>query len=229
MEEYGFAERIIQWIKAGGIWLAGPLTDIRNPHGAKYEKNPTGFIEELTGAYLKYAVPARNNADDVDGAISGAYAQPLIQSAAKIAWNINNYTETNAARLWADAYELPDNCQPLGAYTGGAFDALAAAFYAPIGNGGIIVLGTNPSEQALVELANFAFAKKGLTKGIETSTNVLAVERVFSDNKNAGVILLELGMKEGYAVLPRPMKNVMTGEAAEGRIELKPYSVLVFE
>jgi beta-galactosidase GanA len=231
IEEYGFSQKILQWVKDGGIWIAGPLTDIRNPHGAKYEKSPTGHIEALTGAFLKYAVPMRNNADDVDQAISGAYAQPLIMSAAKIAWNIGHYSETDAARLWADAYELPENCQSFGTYEKGPLTGLSAAFFAPVGEkgGGIIVLGTNPSEKTLIALSDFAFEKKGIKKSIETSPNVLAAERVSPEGKDAGLILLEIGMKDGFAVLPRPMKNLMTGEIVDGRVEIEAYSVLMLE
>jgi beta-galactosidase GanA len=231
IEEYGFAARIIRWMKDGGIWIAGPLTDIRNPHGAKYEHTPFGHLEELTGAYLKYGVPARNNADDVDQAISGAYAQPLIMSAAKVKWDIGDYHGEEAARLWADAFELPDRCQPLGIYGSGPLQGLAAAFTAPVGDkgGGVIVLGTNPSAQTLARIVSLAFTKKNLGKGPETSPNVLAIERVTSDGKDAGMIVLEIGMKEGYVILPRPMKNIMTGKAVEGRVAMEPYSVLTAE
>jgi beta-galactosidase GanA len=232
IEEYGFAAKITKWMENGGIWLAGPLTDIRNPHGVKYEKAPTGHIEKLTGAYLKYGVPMRNNADDVDRAISGAYAQPLIMSAAKIKWDINGLHETNNARLWADAYEIPDYCQPLGTYESGPLAGLTAAFFAPVGEkgGGIIVLGTNPTEQTLVHLINYAFIKKGLEKGIKTSANVLAIERTAKDsNRTAGMIVLEIGMKDGYVLLPQPMKDIVTGKVLKGRVDMKPYTVLLLE
>ncbi len=45
LEEGDFAERLRAWIEAGGIWIAGPMTDIRNADGAEYLDSPFGLIE----------------------------------------------------------------------------------------------------------------------------------------------------------------------------------------
>ena len=210
--EYGFAGRLVEWIEAGGIWIAGPITDIRNPHGAKYTKSPTGHIERLTGAYLKYSIPGNTIPSDID-------------------WDISGYLATEKIQLWADGYEIPENCVNFGTYAEGPLAGLSAAFFAPVGKngGGIIVIGTNPGENTLANIAMFAFGLKGLQKGIESSPNVLAVERVSADMSDAGLSVVELENKEGYVELPRPMRNVMTGEVESGRVAVMPYAVLFYE
>jgi hypothetical protein len=95
--------------------------------------------------------------------------------------------------------------------------------------GGIITIGTNPVEKILAEITKFAFMCKGLSKGIETSPNVLAVERVSANGSDAGLVLVEMGHAEGYAKLPRQMRNVITNEIVSGQIALAPYTVLFYE
>jgi beta-galactosidase GanA len=212
IEEYGFFDRLVKWIKAGGIWIAGPLTDIRNKNGVKYIKSPTGHIEDLTGAYLKYSIPGNTIPADIE-------------------WNISDYSAAEKIQLWADGYEIPENCQNFGIYAGGPLKGLSASFFAPVGQngGGIIVLGTNPPEKALAEMTTFAFTRRGLKKGPETSPNVLAVERVSENGADAGIIVVEIDHREGYVNLPRPMRNVMTNEEAPGRIVVEPYTVSFYE
>jgi beta-galactosidase len=215
IDEYGFGSRLIEWIESGGIWIAGPLTDIRNIHGAKYIENPTGHIEKLTGAYIKYALPALTNPAPAD-----------------VEWSISeSYSVTEKAQLWADGYETPDSCQRFGVYSEEPLKGLAAAFFAPVGSsgGGIIVLGTNPSDKTLIELISFAFARKNLKKGIETSPNAVAVERVDKTGADAGLIILETGFTDGCAVLPHPMKNIVSGETLCDHVNIGPYTVLFLE
>jgi beta-galactosidase GanA len=212
VEEYGFFDRLIKWIEAGGIWIAGPLTDIRNTHGAKYTKSPTGHIEALTGAYLKYSIPGNTVPADIE-------------------WDIAGHAATEKLQLWADGYEIPANYQNFGTYAKGPLKGLCASFFSPVGDsgGGIITIGTNPGEKTLAEITKFAFDRQGLQKRIENSPNVLAVERVFDDLSDAGLIVVEIENKEGYVDLPRPMRNVMTDEIVSGRIEVPPYAVLFYE
>lgn len=215
IDECGFGSRLAEWIESGGIWIAGPLTDIRDACGAKHGQNPTGRIEQLTGAYLKYAVPAIT-----------------FPAPAEIRWDIPGaHSTAEKAQVWADGYETPENCERLGVYAEGELKGLAAAFFAPIGSdgGGIVALGTKPSDKTLAEIASFAFLRKGLKKGPETSPNALAVERISADGSEAGIIALEMGFAEGYVVLPRPMKNIITGEPLSGRVELNAYAALFLE
>ena len=64
IQEGDLPARIMQWVKDGGTWIAGPLTDVRNEIGARFKDRPLGILEELTGAHWDYSVP------DIDGHMS---------------------------------------------------------------------------------------------------------------------------------------------------------------
>ena len=60
VDENGFKERITEWIKNGGTWIVGPMTDIMDGNVSKYTNSPYGFLEELAGVYTKYQKPIDN-------------------------------------------------------------------------------------------------------------------------------------------------------------------------
>lgn len=57
LDEYGLPERIAEWIKNGGVWVTGPMTDIRTADGTKYTDRLHGMLESLTPAYLNALCP----------------------------------------------------------------------------------------------------------------------------------------------------------------------------
>ena len=57
LDEGNFGARVTEWVKNGGVFVAGPLTDVRTSIGTKYKDSPYGFLEALTGARLKYTLP----------------------------------------------------------------------------------------------------------------------------------------------------------------------------
>ena len=57
LEEENLAARMAQWVRDGGVWVVGPLTDVRNPEGARYRDRFYGTLEALTGLTWRYAVP----------------------------------------------------------------------------------------------------------------------------------------------------------------------------
>lgn len=57
LEEKGLETRIRQWVQDSGVWVVGPLSDIRNSYGARYTHEYFGFLEKLTGARWMYGIP----------------------------------------------------------------------------------------------------------------------------------------------------------------------------
>ena len=213
IDEYGFSERLTKWIEDGGIWIAGPLTDIRDVNGGKYKENPTGHIEDLSASYLAYSMPATTIPID-------------------ISWKFGDYEAREKAVVWADGYKIEtEKCLELGVYTDSPLQGLSSAFFAPIGakGGGVIVLGTHPSEKTLTEIVKYVFKSKNIKPGPETSANVVAVERVDETGADAGLVIFETNNSDGFAVLPYHMKNIMTGESLSGRIDLQAYAAIFLE
>jgi len=208
LEEGDFMSRLADWIRAGGIWIAGPMTDIRNADGAKYMDSPFGLIEKLTGVYRAYGMTAHSIPAWVD-------------------WN-GTKAETG---IWTDVFVPGEGQEVLARYESlseeepSPFSGGAAAVWCPVGKGGVIVVGTRPSREALQELVRFAFCRAGIALSTRSSANVLALERSGAEQ---GVIAVEVEHKPGTMILSGQYRDVVSGEEYSGEVALKPYDFRIF-
>ena len=152
VDENGLKERMVEWVKAGGTWIVGPMSDIMTEYASKYTHAPYSFLEELVGVYTKYQKPVAN---DVFRAKDRA-GKPFSVS------------------MCYDAYELR-GAESLADYTEGEFAGLCAAAERKAGEGKVILLGSVPSHETLRALTG----KKPVA---EASKNVLVVERSGEEN-----------------------------------------------
>ena len=211
LEEGDFAERLEAWILAGGIWIAGPLTDIRNAELAKYPDSPFGLIERLTGVYNDFGLPAS--------------AIP-----ASVEWDVGDEPYLCDTALWTDAFTLSEGMEQLGAYRSAdepsPLDSRAAAAFCPAGRGGVLLLGTSPDAAALRMILKYAFDKADIRAGTLSDSNVIVVER---SGKRNGLVLAEVEHSSGCVRLDGCYRDLITGETLSGTIELAPYDFRVLE
>lgn len=152
VDENGLKERVIDWVKAGGTWIVGPMSDIFDENTCKYVNAPYSFVEELAGVYVKYQKPVANDVfkarfeDGADCPVSMCY----------------------------DAFEAKD-CKTLASYDGDEFDGLAVITERKVGEGRVILLGSVPSKEALRKLA-------GVSPVAKASENIVLVERSGEEN-----------------------------------------------
>ena len=118
-DENGFKERVIKWIKDGGTWIAGPMTDIMDGNVTKYTHAPYSFLEELAGVYVKYQKPVDN----------GVF---------KARWT--DGTECGISTCY-DAFECGEGTHSLAEYRGGEFDGLSVITERKIGKCIVILVG----------------------------------------------------------------------------------------
>ncbi len=205
LEEGNFAERLKAWIEAGGIWIAGPMTDIRTADGTKYLDSPFGLIEKLTGITCDYGMTAHSIPASVD-------------------WN----GKTAGTNIWTDVFTLQEGQEVLAIYRSkeepSPFDGGVAAAYCPVGRGGVIVLGTQPSREALQDVVAYAFEKAGMSCGVKSSENVIVVQR---SGKEEGIIVCETAYETGSVYLDGEYQDVVTGDTVRGTLELPPYGYQV--
>lgn len=57
----GLEEKIKEFVKNGGVWIVGPMSNIFNNCLKKHTDLPLGFIEEMAGVYLKYNIPVNHH------------------------------------------------------------------------------------------------------------------------------------------------------------------------
>lgn len=173
----GFNERIVEWIKNGGTWIVGPMTDIMTACASKYTDKPYSFLEELCGVYTKYQLPVQDES-------------------IKAKWNDSG--EELQLSMGTDAYETVD-AESLASYVTDELENLTAIAKRKVGKGQAIILGSAIDKNSLLKLVDRAPIA-------EASGNIDLVERTGKENgiiameiegKN-GYILLD---KEYYDIL----------------------------
>ncbi len=203
IEEGNLAARLTPWLEQGGIWIAGPLTDVRNPDGAKYVHAPFGRLEELAGVHCPYQVPGHPRDFTVHW------------------WD----GSTSAGGYWYDGFECGQGTESLGEYTEGPLAGLAAAAWRRVGRGGVIVLGTQPGPATLVQLIRWAGGKVNVGPVAEASENLLVVPR--AGQAGEGLVCVELHNRPARLQLPQPMTDLLSGERVEGEVAIEPFGVRV--
>jgi len=205
LEDDGMMEKIRAWVENGGVWVAGPMTDIRNSIGAHYTDRAMGMLEEMLGIRQDYAVPT-----------DGSYL--------RAAWNDGEELECQS---WTECYTNLNGGEALASVTGGHSALVGETVVGryKYGKGEVILCGTLMNDEGLSKLIRIALADAGVTP-VKTSGNVDVVCR---EGEKSGMILCETAFRDAWVELPGKMKNVLTGEEAKGRIEIKPYDVVILE
>lgn len=204
LEEAGLPERIEAWVRKGGTWIAGPMTDIRNNIGAHYRDRETGILERLTGAKLMYQVP------------DGEHRVPC-------SWGDGSPFR---AEKWLQLFDTPADAKIL-ATADGYYSTLAGkalVFEKKLGKGSIIVLGTLPSPEDGKRLMKLALERSG-TGHFEIEGAVAAAYR--EGEEGLGISAAEYGGKCGSLSLDGRYLDLITGQSHTGRICLTPYQIAI--
>lgn len=204
LDEAGLRKRILAWVKAGGTWIAGPLTDVRTLHATKPAGSPCASLEEWGGIYCAYEVPGDPRAFSVQ-------------------WSDGRMSNGD---LWYAGFETR-GAASLASYTDGPLAGLAAVTETAVGKGRIIVLGTLPPVDDMRALLLRLCAEAGIAPAAEASPNVLVVPR--SGEDTGGFVVMELENRSGYLCLPNSARDILSGHEYSGRVEIHPYQVLVLE
>lgn len=208
LEREGLYDRIEEWVEAGGTWVVGPVTDIRTVDGAHYTKAATGRLEQWTGAIMTDTIPDKGDrvvCSWKDGAPFSAYG--LLQ-------------------LFDD---LPADCEVLASVTDGIYPSLKGkvlAFRKPFGKGQILVLGTTPNADGVARLLDVACEYTPVRR-FAFEGNVMVAPRKGAAGE--GLAVVEHRGEPASVTLDEPMTDLITGERFEGKVELKPFDVLILK
>ena len=196
-DENGFKERVIEFVKNGGTWIVGPMSDIMDSNVCKYTAAPFGFLEELGGVYTKYQKPIDNDVF-------------------KARWTNDGDCRVSVC---FDAYECKEGTETksLAHYVEGEFTPLSVITERKVGKGKVILVGSVISGGDLLRLVNRAPIA-------EASDNVILVER---SGKQSGIIVVEAENKGGYIVLDGEYTDLISGKRISGKYDVLPYEVLV--
>lgn len=205
LEESGLGARMAEWVRNGGTWVVGPLTDVRNMDGARYRDRFYGILEELTGVKWEFGIP------DLEGRVQAQWADgtPFEGS------------------TW---FEVSEDCgdDALVKVTGGHKSIIghSLVYKRKVGEGWVILLGSVPSESDMQRLIRTACGLSDVA--LPCVEGEIMVSPREGDAKR-GMILVEYAAKPAAITLDKPMTDLISGKTLKGRVELQPYDVLVLE
>ncbi len=205
LDEYNFRDRITKWVQNGGVWVVGPLTDIRSENGTKYKTSPYGFLEELTGIQLAYTLP------DDEGLLTCMNDEGQIVKCGR-SYEIFEQGDFKSLITVENGYS---------SLAGKACVAEVSA-----GKGKIIWLGTFPEEKELRRILERAANHACICRGNITEGMMLTKRE---GNGLKAVIASATDGKECEYHFEGKMKDMLTGIEYQSGIVLKPYEVAVLE
>ena len=206
LEDNNLAERMKHYVEDGGVWVVGPMTDIRNAIGAHYTDRAMGMLEDWLGVRLDYSVPT-------DGSLL------------KCAW-----TDGSAmpAPCWVELFTLLRGGETLAAVTAGhsaLMDKTVIARFR-VGKGTVILCGALLDDADMKKLLKIAYVEAGITP-YQTIGSLNVIPRV--GDAGEGLILCETGNAPASLTLNAPMTDLLTGETFTDTVPVEPYGVRVMK
>lgn len=208
LEEDGLPEKIQSFVENGGVWVAGPFTDIRDSNGAKYKDRHFGMIESLTGIDWQYGIPENGRL---------LKAQWVDQTSCSI-------------QTWADLWE-DDRDGALARTTAGYSSVIGKTVYGKyrVGKGWVFLLGTIPSKEDIDRIIAMACETAAIPYRRSTGNIIVARRKGESEE---GIILAEyagIGGEYNLEESDGEMTDILSDRHFSGRIRLAPYEVLVLK
>lgn len=204
LEEGDLGKRMAEWVENGGVWVVGPLTDVRDCNGARYCDRYFGLLEELTGAHWEYGIPDRENRIHAE-------------------WKDGTPFE---GKMWFEVCAPSDGMLVKVVNSHKSINNHAILSEYAVGKGRVIVLGTVPSQKDMKRLIKIICTDNCIAIP-EVKGNVMIARR--EGEAGRGCIMVEYGDKPATVVLPEPMIDILTQKRLVGKVEMKPYDVLVLK
>ena len=205
LEENSLGERLSDWVKTGGVWVAGPLCDIRNAVGAKYKNSPYGHIESLTNSHLSYILPDDNGSITLE----------------------NDLSEEVHGR---GIYELfdPDASEGILTVKSGhsALIGKRASFIKKVGKGFVVMLGTLPEDGELSRIIKKAALLSDVTVN-DTDNGIMVTKRVCGEETL--YIVASVGGKAGEYRFDGELTDILEGKTYKGSLSLLPYELKILK
>jgi len=203
LEEGKFEERITKWVQEGGVWVAGPLSDIRTSIGTKYKESPYSFLEKLTGIHQVYTLP-----DDAGKLMCENECGEIVKCG-------RNYELFDAGDFKNIITIKGGNSVLIGK---------ACVVEVTVGKGKVILLGTFPEERELKRIIKKAAVFAGVHVD-DISDGMMITRREGEDVQF--VIAAAIGGIECKYRFSGQRKDMLSGTMHDGSIVLRPYEVVV--
>ncbi len=214
LEYYHLSDRILDWVRKGGVWIASALTDIRTKNGAKFIKRATGYLEDAADVTIDYTIPA--------------YAPEASDVTPIVITGKNGETYESMPYLF-DALIAGESAESLASYTKGDYlEGRTAITSAQYGKGKIVVLGFVPTPKSLAKIVKDVCAEVGILPFVEASENVTVIPRA---GEFDALIAVEHEYAEGALTVPYDCTDLLDGASYRkgDRVFVEKYDVKVLK
>jgi beta-galactosidase GanA len=210
-----FKQRIKTWVENGGTLVLGPMSAYRTPDWTAHTQAALGDLEQWMGIAVDERVP-----------ISSIPMDPLIPT--EIKWNSIFDVKTSIAGLWTESLSSKSG-RILATYGQGWLPDKAAAIENKVGKGRVVLLGTDPGEEAFGKLAVYYARQAGVNPLLpEIDKNVLVVPR---KGKDQALFVINLDKEPKKIQLPVGSWTDRLSNQTFGNntLSLKPFDVLLLQ
>ncbi len=205
LEEHNFGERVAEWVREGGVWVVGPMTDIRTSVGTKYKTAPYGCIEDITGEKLAYVLPGDSGKMTLEN-------------------------ESGETVYGNGVYELFENgdFQPLLTVKNGHSSLVGkcASFIKKVGKGFVIMLGTLPEEKMFLNIIGKAAALANADV-YDTDDGIMVTKR--ASEEDTLYIVAAVEGKAGQYRFDGEYTDLLSGESYKDVLSLNPYELRILK
>jgi beta-galactosidase GanA len=201
LEEHDFGKRIEEWVKNGGVWVTGPLTDIRTAIGTKYKTSPYGYLEKILDEKLDYIMPNDGGRITLE----------------------NELGEEVQGRGVYELFGLKDAESILTVKKGhSAIVGKSASFIKKVGKGYVIMLGTMPAFEELHRIIRKAVDLSGAER-YEADHGIVVTKRV--KDGDTLYIVAQTMERDGTYRFEGECEDILSGERFKDKIDFKPYEL----
>jgi len=203
--------RLQEWVRQGGTLILGPMSGYRTELWASYTEHAMGDIAEWSGIDVTSRIPIGTQRRPKEIPLMLGYDESL------------GY-ENNEAGLWSEALVSPDG-KVLARYQNGMHEGEAAIVENTVGQGKVVVLGTDPGRDVVGKLWKKYAQEKDIKPILQGEPGVLVVPR---GEKGEGLVLVNINNATKSINLPgQGWQDIHSEEQMRGSISLKPYEVRI--
>jgi len=201
------------WVENGGILIAGPMTGYRSDIWASFTDHAMGDIAEWSGIEVDSRLPI------------GLKRRPK-EIPVYLNYDASLNLEKSEATVWSEALSS-NKGKVLARYETGMHDDLPAIIESEVGNGKVVILGTDPGRKVTGELLKKYAAEKGIEPLVSGDSGVVVVPR---KGKEEGMVLVNIFNETKEINLGKGnYKDYHSKEVISNTISLKPYEVRILK
>jgi beta-galactosidase len=199
--------RLVEWVRAGGQLMLGPMTGTRSEEMTTWTDREYGGLEELMGARQAMRFSPHWVEDTIEVVFEdGGRCHP---------------------RIWCDAFAPDADTRVLARYSGGYGDGLPAVVEQDFGKGRVITLGCPLDEAAFLGV----FGRLAQAAGVEPlaagGESVLSCPRVDADGRLSALGFINTTKEEESLTLAEGLSgtDLLSGETCSGTVSFAPLQV----